>query len=232
MRQHEAKLNSLNIAGKPVSVLVLEVNREFDTGAKRQVNRVVRVHDLHAVDVGDEDVEHSDLVWERLAALLYDHGDLAVLVEGLDCFVVHDLHDRRCCFFRLEWVGGVVVFWHDWVAYFQLSVDIGVNENFGVWRNEVHVRAFWALSAELVDFDLKLLGHLHSRIPKEPVLVAAILLRVVNRNEHLNKSVTFIPSSRIDAWWVEWGREQGFIIFLSVVPHVSGFLGVFWQLKV
>ena len=62
MRQHEAKLNSLNIAGKPVSVLVLEVNREFDTGAKRQVNRVVCVHDLHAVDVGDEDVEHSDLV--------------------------------------------------------------------------------------------------------------------------------------------------------------------------
>jgi len=88
--QFNPHFDALDVVGERVSVLVLELNWDFHLGAKREAECLVDVFGSHVVDVGDEHVEHHDLVRESLV-FFDDDCDLAVLVESLDALVVDQL---------------------------------------------------------------------------------------------------------------------------------------------
>lgn len=93
MRQTVPKLNSLDVVGKPIRMLILVMNRQFETGAKRQSQRFVSVHYLNAIDISNEHIKHGDLITEGMSALLHHHSDFPVFLECLDRLIINKLDD-------------------------------------------------------------------------------------------------------------------------------------------
>ena len=94
MRQLNCNLNSLDIVGKQVSMLIVELDWDVDVGAKRQVECLVEVEGSQGVDVRDQDVQHHNLVAERLIFFDY-HCHFAVLVVSLDALIIYQRDQRR-----------------------------------------------------------------------------------------------------------------------------------------
>lgn len=139
-------------------VLCLELDGDLHAGAEREVEDLVDFLGGHVEDVGDEHVEHHDLVAECLV-LLDDDCDLAVLVQGHDGFVVDQADHGRGGFGQLVAATRVVIDALQAVAQAQASALVGLDLVEGVGRHEIQVCALVRLVNEFRNSYCQLLLH-------------------------------------------------------------------------
>ncbi len=92
--------NAANLLSEHVCVLILQMHRQCQTGAKRQIEGIIRSHCRHSVDISHFDIQHDHLIAKR-SSLFDQKRDLAILVESLDSFVIDKLND---------WAGALLIF--------------------------------------------------------------------------------------------------------------------------
>ena len=88
MREFKFDIDSLNVVGKLMTMLVLELDWDVHRRAKRETQCLIHVLGCKIVNVCYKYVQHDDLVAESLI-LLNDDSDLAVLVKGADSFIIY-----------------------------------------------------------------------------------------------------------------------------------------------
>ncbi len=92
--------NAANLLSEHVCVLILQMHRQCQTGAKRQIESIIRAHCRHSVDISNFDIQHDHLI-AKCSSLFDQKRDLAILVESLDSFVIDKLND---------WAGALLIF--------------------------------------------------------------------------------------------------------------------------
>jgi hypothetical protein len=104
MRKLDANLNTFNIVGELVTMVVLELNGDCHPRAKGEVEGLVDILRGDGKNVSYEDVKHDNLVTESLT-FLDDNRDLAILVKCANAFLIDQLNNGRLHFFILIGAG-------------------------------------------------------------------------------------------------------------------------------
>ena len=174
---------------------------------------------MHAVDVRDKHVQHSNLVTERRAALFDDHCDLAILVQSLDRVVVAQLDDRAGWLLLLGGFSCAVVDTDNAVAELQLGVDVCLDVANRVRRKQKHMSVLSRSCAEVVDCDLELWRHFHVSVAFQPVGMSQVLGWILDRDLYRYLSVSLFGRHHIDRRTVERSCENSMIVTLLVVAN-------------
>ena len=106
--------------------------------------------------------------------------DLAVLVKGLNCFIIDELNNWRCRLLVSVLLGRVIEDTLLTVTKLKFRLLVRLNLCFSVGWYEVHVSLLLVCLTVLRHIDFQSFHHFHSHAGLVPVLITAVFLRVLN----------------------------------------------------
>ena len=193
----ESNLDSLDIVGEEMTVLVLELDREVHGGANGETEGLVEVLSGQRVDVRDEDVEHGDLVSIGVA-LLHDDGHFSIFVVGPHASL-KEFDDRLSRLSLLVPIRRVHEDALNAVAHPQLRLAVRNDFDLSISWDHVQVSLPILVSHELRDLHRQLVLHFDDSTGLKPILLSFVLFRILYGHPDSQCGLSVLLRLRVNA---------------------------------